>query len=219
MSALHIRITDLRALDGDTLVAVHVLMTSPDGARDARVYYILPHQYAALRLRVGEIDCETVDALEEASQFSDAIRKGLQLLSYGAQSEKTLKQKLRMRGFSVELAAAAAAYLRGQGVMDEGSDAWRIVQSCRRKHWGMRRILSSLFEKGYPESVIHEIQTELEEEDFVPDCVELIRARYRAVPSGRDERQKMTAALARYGYSIGEIRHAMEIVTREDENE
>ena len=106
---MNIQITDLRALDGDSLVAVHVLILFEDGARDSRVYHILPEQYGALRLRVGEIGCETVDALEEAATLCAAIRKGTSLLSYGAQSEKTMRQKLRARGFAPEVAAAAAA--------------------------------------------------------------------------------------------------------------
>ena len=80
----------------------------------------------------------------------------------------------------------------------------------------MRRILSHLFEKGYPESVIREVQRELEKENFVPDCVALIRTKYHGVPEERHEREKMTAALMRYGYAMGEIRRAMETVARED---
>ena len=220
MSALmNIHITDLQALDGDSLVAVHVLIRSENGERDTRTYYILPEQYAALKLRRGEIDTDTVDALEEASKLSEAIRKGLHLLSYGAQSEKVLKHKLRARGFDPEIAAAAAAHLGRLGLMDESADAMRVALSCRRKHWGMRRILSHLFEKGYPESVIRAVQAELEEEDFVPDCVELILSRYRGAPDGREEKQKMTAALMRYGYSLGEIRRAIDLVAQEDEED
>ena len=216
---MNIYITDLRALDGDSLVAVHVLIQSENGDRDVRTYYILPEQYAALRLRCGEIDPETVDALEQASKLSEAIRKGLQLLSYGAQSEKMLKQKLRARGYNPEVAAAAAAHLGRLGLMNESGDAMRVALSCRRKHWGLRRILSHLYEKGYPESVIRAVQTELEEEDFVPDCVELIRTKYRGAPEGREEKQKMTAALMRYGYSLGEIRRAIDLIGSEDEDD
>ena len=214
---MQISITDLRALDGDIqLVAVHVLILSEDGQRDAHTYCILPHQYAELRPRVGEIDTDMVDALQEASRLCEAIRRGMHLLSYGAQSERTLCAKLRMRGIDAECAMRAASYLRGLGLMNEGEDAARIVSSCRRKRWGMRRILSHLFEKGYPESVIREVQRELEKENFVPDCVALIRTKYRGVPEERHEREKMTAALMRYGYAMGEIRCAMETVARED---
>lgn len=214
---MQISITDLRALDGDIQqVAVHVLVLSKDGQRDARTYYILPHQYAALRLRIGEIDTQTADAIEEASRLCEAIRRGLHLLSYGAQSERTLCTKLRARGIAPDTAAEAAAYLRTLGLMDERSDAERIVVSCRRKHWGMRRILSHLYEKGYPETVLREVQQELEGEDFVPDCMALIRVKYRTVPSDRQGRQKMIAALMRYGFAMGEIRRAMDAVVCED---
>ena len=214
---MQISITDLRALDGDIQqVAVHVLVLSQDGQRDARTYYILPEQYASLRLRIGAIDTETADAIEEAATLCEAIRRGLRLLCYGAQSERTLCTKLRARGIAPDMAAQAAAYLRALGLMDECEDARRIVSACRRKHWGMRRILSHLYEKGYPESVLREMQQELEDEDFVPDCVLLIRTKYRVVPSERGERQKMIAALMRYGYAMGEIRRAMDTVARED---
>ena len=217
---MQINITDLRALDGDVQqVAVHIRILSDEGQQESRTYYVLPHQYAALRLRVGEIDTAKADAIEAAAQLCDAIRRGLSLLSYGAQSERTLCRKLQMRGIDADVAQQAAAYLHGLGLMDESADARRIVVTCRRKRWGMRRILSHLFEKGYHESVIREIQQELEGEDLVPDCMALIRTKYRGVPEDRNERQKMTAALMRYGYSIGEIRHAMERVAREDADE
>lgn len=214
---MQITITDLRALDGDSLVAVHVLILSEDGERDSRVYHILPEQYAAMRLTVGNMNCETVDALEHSARLCEAIRKGVHLLSYGAQSEKTLKQKLRARGISPNLAAEAADYLARRGLMNESEDALRLAQNCRRKHWGMRRILSHLFEKGYSESIVHAVQAELEEVDFVPDCVVLIRAKY-GLPETKEERQKTIAALMRYGYSMSEIRCALETVARECED-
>ena len=219
IGGMRIQITDFQALDGDSLVAVHVLIQSENGERDARKYYILPEQYASLKLRRGEITPDVVDSLEEAARLSEAIRKGLKLLSYGAQSERVLKQKLRARGYDPELASAAAAYLSRLGLMDERGDAMRVVQSCRRKHWGMRRILSHLFQKGYPESVIRAIQAELEGEDFVSDCVELIRSKYHSAPEGREEKQKLTAALIRYGYSLGEIRCAIEQIEQEDKED
>ena len=214
---MEIRITDLRALDGDSLVAVHVLILSEQGERDARLYHIIPEQYAAMKLRCGVIDPETVDALEEASRQTEAIRKALHLLSYGAQSEKTLKQKLSARGFSGEQTKVAVDYLRRLGMIRESEEAMRVAQSCRRKYWGLRRILSHLFQKGYSESVIREVQAELEGEDFAADCAALIRSKFYEVPSGREERQKMTAALMRYGYSLGEIRRAIDLVTQEGE--
>ena len=214
---MNITITDMRALDGDSLVAVHVLIVSEDGMRDARVYHILPAQYAALRLRPGEIDCGVVDALERAAELCRAIRKGVQLLSYGRQSERTLNQKLRARGFSPAVAAEAASYLRRQGLFEEGADAMRVAQACRRKHWGMRRILSHLHDKGYPEAILREVQEQLREDDFVPDCADLIRIKYGGAPGDREEKQKMIAALLRYGYSLGEIHRAFELVMQEDE--
>ena len=82
---IQISITDLRALVGDTqVVAVHVLIVSGDCQRDARTYRILPEHYAAMRLRVGEIAPDTVDALEQAATLAGAICRGLRVLSYSA---------------------------------------------------------------------------------------------------------------------------------------
>lgn len=214
---MNITITDLRALDGDSLVAVHLLIQSEQGDRDARTYRITAEQYAAMRLRCGETDAATVDALEEAEGVSEAIRAALRLLSYGRQSEKTLRRKLQMRGISPARAEEAIAYLHRHGCIRESEEAMRIAESCRRKHWGRRRILSHLFEKGYPEEIVCDVRDALEEEDFVPDCIAHIRAKYRCVPQGREEQQKMTASLVRYGYSLGEIHRAMERMMREDE--
>lgn len=213
---MKITLTGLRALDDGSLIAVSVLIEAEGGAQDKRIYHILPEQYVAMKLRKGAIDCETVDALEEASRLCEAIRKGMQLLAYGAQSEKTLQYKLRTRGFTAEQATAAANYLSRQGLMDESADAMRLAEGCRRKRWGMRRILSCLYEKGYSDTAIRAVQEQLEGEDFVPDCVALIRAKYREIPKDREDRQKMMAALMRYGYSLGEIRWAMEMLGKNE---
>ncbi len=212
---MQITITDLRALDGNTLVAVYVQIVSESGERDVRVYHILPEQYAALRLRVGAVSPEKVDAIEEAAELCGAIRKGLSLLSYGAQSERTLQQKLIRRGVARELATAATAYLRAQGLMNEGEDARRQVTVCRRKLWGPRRILSHLYEKGYPEATVRHIQEELGEADFIADCISLIRRKYSNIPQSREERQKMIGALLRYGYEMSHIRAALAAILQE----
>lgn len=213
---MRITITDLRALDENTLVAVYVQIISESGEREDRVYHILPEQYAALRLRVGVTSFETVDAIEEAATLCGAIRRGLCLLSYGSQSEKALQQKLIRRGIPRELAAAATAYLREQGLMNEGEDARLRVAACRRKLWGPRRILTHLFEKGYPEATVRRIGEELAEENFTADCMTLIRKKYPDLPQSREERQKMTGALLRYGYEMRHIRAAVTAILQED---
>jgi len=218
---LNISITGLRAQDSGSVIAVTVTIESCGACgteRDVRTYRILPEQYASLKPRKGPIDRETVDELERASGMCEAVRRGMSLLTYGSQSERTLRQKLRARGFDAEQAAAAASYLHEMGLMDESTDAMRVAEQCRRKRWGLRRILSCLYEKGYPESAIRAVQDQLEGEDFVPDCIALIHARYHGIPEDRGERQKMTAALMRYGYALNEIRQAMDVVARDEAN-
>lgn len=207
---MSIRITALRGTDNGAAMLVAVSMEAEGGAlRETRSFRILPEQYRALRLRRGEIDRETVDALEEASRLCEAVRRGMSLLGCGMQSARALRQKLCARGFDAALAAEAVAYLRACGLLDECADAQRVVAQCRRKHWGARRILACLFEKGYPEATVREVQAQLEGEDFVSDCIALIRARWRTLPQTREEQQKLTAALMRYGYATGEIRRAL----------
>lgn len=150
--------------------------------------------------------------LAYAEEQYRAIRKAFDILAYGRNSEKTLASKLRMRGFSDEIAADAARYMQEHGYIKEDEDAVREVDCCFRKLWGSRRILMHLHEKKYDDDAIAAAREYMGTLDFTENCVKLIREKYGTLPKEEKEHQRVISGLVRYGYSFTEIKAAAKIV-------
>ncbi len=89
----------------------------------------------------------------------------------------------------------------------------REVEKCLRKLWGSKRISAHLWSKGYATETMQGLSGLLEEIDFSQNCAALIQKHYGEVPTDADEHRRMIASLSRYGYSIGEIRQAIRILS------
>ena len=55
----------------------------------------------------------------------------------------------------------------------------------------------------------------LAEVDFVSNCKTLIQKHYGAIPGEVGEQRKMFASLTRYGYSLSEIKAALQLILKE----
>ncbi len=205
---LTITVRSLRAQNDGAEVLVQVLLESGEH-REQKSLPLTMEQYCDLKPARGVISEETYERLEEASQLCHALRSGENLLSYGANSVQMLSRKLVQRGFSREIATAAAERLQQMGLIDEESDLRREVEKCVRKLWGSRRISAHLWSRGFSSEVLAELGEILEEIDFETNCATLIQKKYGEVPQNADELRRMTASLSRYGYSLSEIRAAI----------
>lgn len=226
---MKIEILTLRAVDGGggVLVTLDVSRDMPQaGGADwtfaekvpmqRLCYRLLPEHVRSMRLHRGEIDEEQLLAIEEASQFCEAVRTGSRMLSYGDQSRKNLSRKLRVKGFSGDVCEAAAEYLCKLGYIDEEDGAMRFYERCLAKGWGPRRIVAGLYEKGYPSDSVRRVEEAMAEVDFVPACLAAMRRRCRILPGESEERRKLAAAMVRQGYGQSEIRRAMELFCADD---
>jgi regulatory protein len=162
-----------------------------------------------LGIRRGEIMPDAYEALEQAGKVSQAMRRALSVLSCGANSTRTLEQKLRARGFSAEISAQAVRRLADKGYLCEGQDACRVAQRSLDKGWGLRRIIEDLRCRGYGKNALEDARSMLSCEDFTARCCRAARKKMRTYPSTLTERQKLTAFLMRYGYDADEIRRAI----------
>ena len=165
-------------------------------------------QVADLRLCVGECDRNCYDNVEYAAQLYLAEKRALQILSYGSCSEKMLCRKLVMKGIPREFAEEAVAALCGRGLLDSTASARREVEKGIAKLWGRKRIVASLYEKGYSDRTIKEAMSMLSEIDEVEVCVRRIEKQAGEIPADLNERRKLIASLERYGFSSSQIREA-----------
>jgi len=180
-----------------------------DGERTQKKALVIPEsRYFELKLSKGEIGEELFDILENDAKECAAYRRGIGILAYGANSERTLERKLRQRGFDTESAHSAVGRLGEEGFIDESADAVRLAESCARKLWGERRIIAHLREKGYGNEAIYAAVDALAEVDFTENCRRLIEKKYKQFPKDKKEAEKAIAALIRYGYTLSQIKNA-----------
>ena len=206
-AGMTITVRSLYAQNSGAEVALRILLENGEH-REERRLILTTEQYCELKPVRGEITEEYYDTLEAAAQLCAAIRAGEHLLSYGANSERALTQKLVRRGYLHETAALAAKKLCEMGLIDEQGDLRRELEKCLRKLWGAKRIQAHLWSRGFGADAMSALPSLLDEVDFVSNCAALIRKHYGTVPNGADERRRMIASLGRYGYSLSEIRAA-----------
>ena len=100
-------------------------------------------------------------------------------------------------------------------MINEAEDLRREIEKCLKKHWGAGRIRSHLWSKGFQRETLEAVPMLLEEIDFSEHCVALIRKHFGGAPADREERNRMTASLYRYGYSLAEIKQAFRLLLEE----
>ena len=170
-------------------------------------------QYCELNIKKGDLTEEEFDRLECASRFCTAVRCGENLLSYGANSVQTLARKIMRHGYTREEALHAAKHLEEIGLINEQEDLSREVEKCLRKYWGAERIKGHLWSRGYDRATLETLPALLEQVDFMELCAKLIRKHYGGLPENRDELNRMTASLYRYGYRYDEIKAALRLIS------
>ncbi len=204
------------AREGDVVAVVLLEPGVEQGVPAERLrLYLLPEQYADLRPREGSIPRTEADALLEAGRLCGAIRQGMRLLQYGDHSARRLAYKLTVRGTDRETAEAAVAYLVGKGYIHENDTARLRAEQGARKLWGPRRIREDLRANGFTSDAVDEAMEAVADADFEENCAQLIRKKYRSVPADRAERQKMIAALLRWGYGMDVIHAACRLIERQ----
>ncbi len=192
-------------------VTVKILISDGEH-KETRSLVLSDCEWARLGFRVGDVlDEDSYDALDEAAEYCEAVRKGMDLLSYGANSRDALAVKLQRRGYDRQLSRRVAAELYARGYINEDADAQGIVRACLARGYGRGRIITKLRERGYENGVISRVLEQLDEVDFAANCAALIRKKYKKLPEERTELDKLISAMARYGYSYGEIKGALEL--------
>lgn len=207
---MKIKITHAAALQSG---GICIKICISDGEHSERKSLVVSEEdFADLRLCVGaELDTDVYEQLDAAAECFEAMRRGMYLLSYGANSRSSLAVKLRRRGYDKQLAEHVAEQLYRRGYINECADAEGVIRACLAKKYGKKRIIVKLRERGYDNEVIETAFESFGEVDYTANCAELIRKKYKCLPEDRDAIDKLIGALVRYGYSYGEIKGALEI--------
>ena len=208
---MRITVSALVALNSGNEICVYAEISNGENTERKKLV-LLTEQYSLLKIKKGEVSSDQFDEIERASDICSAYKKGLNLLGYGACSEKSLYHKLKTRGFEGDICSEAVAMLSQGGYLNENNDARREAERCIAKLWGRKRIISHLYSKGYNDEAIRDVYDVLSETDFVENCKRLIlRDHKRQLASAyadEKEKQRLFASLVRMGYSFSEIKEA-----------
>ena len=165
-----------------------------------------------------DITAEQLNTLLAASRYSRARERALYLLGLRDYACKELEQKLYTEA-DPDTAAAVVARLCEVGLLDDERYAARLARSLSEtKHYPRRRIEQELRRRGVSPVLAQEAVSDLEGEDF-RQALALLEKKYYNKLSDPDSRRRVTAALARRGFSYGAIRRAFEALDLPDDEE
>lgn len=161
------------------------------------------------------------ESAAEELRFADeklrALRYALYLLEISDKSVRSLRGKLKQKGYSERACdAAIAVLLKNERLSDEAFCRRKCELLAEGKKYGRRRIVAELVAKGVDASLCDRILDEADI-DFTENLRSLCEKLFREPPHDRDERRKATAKLARYGYSYDEIYAVLEEICDEEE--
>ena len=209
---MQIEICSLSAA-GEDEIAVSIEMRAADRSEKRRL--VIPSEiYIELGLAKGECSRELYDTLEREAEIYTAYRRGLAILGYGACSKRMLTSKLISKGIDRSIAGIAVEKIESRGYIAEDASARREAERCAAKLWGESRIRAHLNSKGYGKDAVDDAMFSLEDAgvDFVENCVRLVESKCKCIPTDKLAMQKLIASISRYGYSLGEVKSAINTV-------
>ena len=183
-------------------------------SREIRELVLMTEHYALLRPAKGVIGEDEFRALEDAAHLGEAVRAGMRILAFGANTKRTLADKLCKRGVSRDVAEAAAEQLSVRGYISEREDAVREAERNVRKMRGRNRIRAILRAKGYDDAAVAAAERYMDDVDFAELCARLIERRYLSQLDDAALRRKLAGMLMRNGYTMSEIRAAIRALER-----
>lgn len=146
------------------------------------------------------------EALCGMAEKLKAIKYAVYLLGINDKSEKTLRQKLKLKGYSAKATDEAFVILKKNGYLSDERYCRRACElMANGKLFGRRRLVSELMAKGLSYDLCSRVVDEAE-----IDFEENLRMLFEKVskgkaPSSWEEKKKLSDKLLRYGYSYDEV--------------
>lgn len=170
--------------------------------------------------RVGSSLLEPeLDRLLEQSRRDRARKKALYLLSQRDYSRKGLTEKLMRENGRLQddwelTARETADRMEELGLVNDEAYARRLAADCQRRLFSRRRTLQELQAKGIDRDTARAAVEELSISDGQL-ALELLRKKYYNRLHTPEDRRKVTAAMARYGFGYEDIRRAFQAMDLE----
>lgn len=138
-------------------------------------------------------------------EYERVMQTVFRILSYRDNTEKVLRRKLKEKKYTQAEIDYAVRYAVQNGYLNEDRQLLAAVSSmARTKRYGKRRIVTELYRLGFSREAIARGIEEgcFDELDFAQNCRILLAKR------GGELDDRTVAYLARYGYTISEMKEA-----------
>lgn len=151
-----------------------------------------------------EISSDIAAILFNYEEFSAALNKAYNILSFRSHGKKELIKKLMSKNIEKQAAEYAAFYMVKKGYINDENYAMELLEYYNGKGFGKSRIRTEMIKKGLSKEIIDDVL-----EDFENDYKkirEILQNRY-SVQDLKDKKIKNRAVsyLLRQGYSYDEI--------------
>jgi regulatory protein len=161
-------------------------------------------------IRVGQtITEDQLEQLKEESNHNRAYEKALYLLEFRPHSQKELLTKI-LREYPEDAAMQAVKRVDELGLLNDELYAADLAEEfLNRKGYGVHRARQELARRGIDrdliEQVLSAVETNPEEQ-----LMNLIRKKYKPIPTDRKGVEKVISAMVRRGYEFSQVRHALQ---------
>ncbi len=165
-----------------------------------------------------EAEPEELEALRLLGEARDAYDKALRLLGMRAHGERELRLKLRQR-YSPEAVDDAVAKLTENGLLDDAAFAESLAEELyRRKRYAPDRIYTELLKKGVDAETAKNALNSIDI-DKKQGIIDIITKMRLPETLTRKEKDRLLRRLLQAGYSMREIREAVEFDAEPEEIE
>ncbi len=168
------------------------------------------------------LSAERVDELIYRAEEYSAYKKGLELLAYGDNTKAKTVQKLRQKGYSVQIASSVAARLEENGYINEREHCLRRALSEGEKCYGKQYIAKKLYSLGFCRdditNALDSLDGQLDMTRLLADYITRHALYDKLTCRERNMKNKAIAALLRRGFSFGEIKNALLLLDTDEIN-
>lgn len=175
---------------------------------DGSILRVGQQEIADFALYAGrELTEEEAAALTAGLRSRQMRERALELLSRKPQSRRELIRKLNEWGAGPEEADAVCDRMEELGYLNEAAYAARIVEVYSARGFGEKKLRDELYRRGVPREEWDEALARVEDSTQAID--DFLQKKLTGWTGDRKQLQKVTAALARRGFSWSDIRDAL----------
>lgn len=154
-----------------------------------------------------ELTDREAEALLDSVRRSGLKEKALDLLTRKPQSRKELERKLKEWGAGEAESAALCDRMEELGYLNDASYAAQVVRYYSAKGFGEKKLRDELYRRGIPREMWDDALEQAQDPTEAIDA--FVSKKLAGKDLDRKQLQKVSAALARRGYSWSDINDAL----------